>query len=365
MARKKTQKKAFAPPARPLFKWTGGKTDELPLIEACKPHSFHRLIEPFVGGGAVLLGTPVDKPAVVNDLSQDLIALYRYMAEENASFIDTIMQIDCLWNIPRTADMSQSDGAILAQMCRLLHGKTGSLGNERDACKFLKQGLARKRAFADRMKAANDEEAADIDQLLLTGIWSGLYTWMRHNFNQSSPGPIRSALFWFMRDFCYGGMFRTNGKGEFNVPYGGASYSGRSIKDKLDYQRSPVVLKRLKATAFYNLDFEAFLEEAKPTSDDFVFLDPPYDSPFSTYDGNRFTQDDHRRLAQWMRDTPAKWLMVISETNAVNEIYGNISGTKISRISKVYRGNIKGRVNNATTHLMISNYPHPSELDLK
>ncbi len=64
------------PPSRskPFLKWTGGKqrllADLLPLL----PHG-RRLIEPFVGAGAVLLAAPYDE-YVINDANSDLIALW-------------------------------------------------------------------------------------------------------------------------------------------------------------------------------------------------------------------------------------------------------------------------------------------------
>ena len=64
------------PPSRskPFLKWTGGKqrllADLLPLI----PHG-RRLIEPFVGAGAVFLAAPFDK-YIINDANSDLVALW-------------------------------------------------------------------------------------------------------------------------------------------------------------------------------------------------------------------------------------------------------------------------------------------------
>lgn len=37
-------------------------------------------------------------------------------------------------------------------------------------------------------------------------------------------------------------------------------------------------------TTFDNVDFEDFLVKYNLTSEDFLFIDPPYDSDFSTYD---------------------------------------------------------------------------------
>ena len=60
------------------------------------------------------------------------------------------------------------------------------------------------------------------------------------------------------------------------------------------------------------MDFETFLRTTQPGENDFVFLDPPYDSEFCTYAKNAFTRDDQRRLADFMiNECKAKWMMII------------------------------------------------------
>ena len=38
---------------KPLLKWTGGKSSELPIIKKHLPKKFDNFVEPFIGGGAV------------------------------------------------------------------------------------------------------------------------------------------------------------------------------------------------------------------------------------------------------------------------------------------------------------------------
>lgn len=52
--------------------------------------------------------------------------------------------------------------------------------------------------------------------------------------------------------------------------------------------RSNGVISYFKHTLIYNLDFEEFLNLFNLNKNDFIFLDPPYDSEFSTYDNNSF-----------------------------------------------------------------------------
>ena len=72
------------------------------------------------------------------------------------------------------------------------------------------------------------------------------------------------------------------------------------------------LLNRFADTQIYNMDFETFLRTTQPGENDFVFLDPPYDSEFCTYAKNAFTRDDQRRLADFMiNECKAKWMMII------------------------------------------------------
>ena len=44
----------------------------------------------------------------------------------------------------------------------------------------------------------------------------------------------RAANFFFVREYCYGSMFRYNSKGGFNIPYGGMTYNRKKLSEKID-----------------------------------------------------------------------------------------------------------------------------------
>jgi len=46
---------------KPFVKWAGGKTQLLGEINQYLPKNFDRLVEPFVGGGALFLSLEHDK----------------------------------------------------------------------------------------------------------------------------------------------------------------------------------------------------------------------------------------------------------------------------------------------------------------
>jgi DNA adenine methylase len=71
---------------RPFLKWAGGKTKLVPVIRGLVPADAKRLIEPFVGSGAVALN--LDLPAaILADRNADLMGLYRELKRGGKRFI--------------------------------------------------------------------------------------------------------------------------------------------------------------------------------------------------------------------------------------------------------------------------------------
>ena len=90
--------------------------------------------------------------------------------------------------------------------------------------------------------------------------------------------------------------------------------------------------------------------------DDFIFLDPPYDSEFSTYDKNVFNRDDQKRLAKYLiEDCKAKWMMIIKNTDFIFELYNN-KGLNIQTFDKKYLVSFMNRNDKNVEHLLITNY---------
>lgn len=73
---------------KPFLKWAGNKYPLIKRIKSALPKA-NRLIEPFVGSGAVFLNT--DYPEyLLTDTNKDLIALYQYLQKEGIEFIDYV-----------------------------------------------------------------------------------------------------------------------------------------------------------------------------------------------------------------------------------------------------------------------------------
>ena len=86
------------------------------------------------------------------------------------------------------------------------------------------------------------------------------------------------------------------------------------------------------------------------------FLDPPYDSEFSTYAQNEFTRADQSRLASYLVDEcKANWMMVIKNTDFIYGLY-NKKGINISSFDKKYLVSFQNRNDKKAEHLIITNY---------
>ena len=65
---------------QPFIKWAGGKRQLLPEIMDRLPKEFNDYYEPFIGGGALLLGLQ-PKNAIIGDVNMTLITTYKKIEE--------------------------------------------------------------------------------------------------------------------------------------------------------------------------------------------------------------------------------------------------------------------------------------------
>jgi DNA adenine methylase len=107
----------------------------------------------------------------------------------------------------------------------------------------------------------------------------------------------RAARFIYLNRYCFNGLYRTNLKGEFNVPYGGEKSGNLPSADLLRE-----CSKRLMKTRLVAGDFEQVLRQAK--KGDFVYMDPPFAvgarRVFNEYHPDTFGGEDINRLRLWM-----------------------------------------------------------------
>lgn len=109
--------------------------------------------------------------------------------------------------------------------------------------------------------------------------------------------PTCAARFIHLNRYCFNGLYRTNRKGEFNVPYGGGK-SG-SIPSTKEFEECSRLLGKARLVSG---DFSRVLRSARPG--DFVYIDPPYSirsrRVFNEYNASIFDSKDLKRLNKWM-----------------------------------------------------------------
>lgn len=324
----------------------------------------------------MLLAVPSAVNGWANDACRDLVALYESASTVDPDFQREVMLLANAWanlgsalgTYDRLADTylegdeSRWKHLLDAELTHLVAAVRG-LGHEFAASY---RAMAERGAPAKvvRMRRIEKElgsglSRADLLANMETALRAPFYMALRQRYNIARRGgrfdARRTADFFFLREFCYAAMFRFNRTGDFNVPYGGLTYNGKSFSDKVDRLYDLEMLKRLRATTWRSRDFEPFLAEAAPAPADFVFVDPPYDSDFSTYDGRPFGAADQERLSRLLASLQAKVMVVIKDTPTIRRLYGS-DQWRLTELPKAYMWTIKSRNNRRTTHLTITNY---------
>lgn len=371
---------------QPILKWAGGKEQELKFIIPNLPNSFINYYEPFVGGGAVYTALNARK-YFINDKSDELISLYRCLINDNRiPFFSALEEIIHNWELLATVvnknklffintyrdfsnnkiDESKLKDILFEFILKHSNQFNGMFSamfnlNIENFIKEIKVNLIRK---VKRMKVLEIQKSAlpnnDVLDNIETALKSAFYMHFRFIYNNLEKYNIndafKSAIFLFIRNFAYSGMFRYNSKGDFNVPYGGIAYNNKNFSKKIDYLKNSDLERLLKNTVIENLDFEDFLNKFSPTPNDFVFIDPPYDSEFNTYANNKFTKNDQNRLADYLiKKCKGKWMMIIKNTDYILNLYSD-KGLNINSFEKKYLVSFMNRNNKDVEHLIITNY---------
>ena len=366
-----------------LIKWPGGKTSEYEVIKRFIP-KYNRYIEPFFGGGAVFFKMQ-PQHAIINDISSNLMQFYRYIKESNSKFKICLYNINHEWELlkilaseevkrifPIYLEFRENEtfSAKLEEeiinCCKRISSSIIQCSNIATTGETLQKELYRmvhNKVFRTRKnELRNRKNLVDLDLYnnLFTGFTSGYYMYMRymlncieHNRDSFIDNELKIAIFYFVREFCYGSMFRYNESGDFNIPYGGIAYNSKDFKKKIDLLFCEETQVYFNNTDMYCCDFEEILDFAK--KDDFIFLDPPYDTDFSDYENRIFGETDQRRLANRLRDTKAKFLLIIQNTPLISELYCN-NGYRIFAFDSKYSYCIRGRNDRNAIHIIVTNY---------
>jgi len=372
---------------KPLIKWAGGKSNELKYVIKIIPQ-FNRYIEPFFGGGALFFNLE-PKKAVINDISNELMTFYKllkngksgeifkeelykyvtawerintYMEKFGNSFLD--LYEDYRHDKIDDVDFDKKIDRLFKDKIIPFNGlfKISFCINQIDLLNEIEKNLISKlKRTKKRVDVKNNFTQHEVKKNIESAFRSGFYTHFRNIMNKNKRGDLelttekKIANWYFIREFCYGGMFRFNRSGDFNVPYGGIGYNKKDFRAKVDYIFSTEIRNLLTTTLTENKDFEKLLKSLDLNDKDFIFLDPPYDTEFSQYEENPFTKKDQGRLAETLLGLKAKWILIIKETDFIRNLYEGKKGVHIDEFSKSYLFNIKERNDRDVKHLLIHN----------
>jgi DNA adenine methylase len=155
--------------------------------------------------------------------------------------------------------------------------------------------------------------------------------------------------FYYQRKTCFRGMLRYNKNGKFNIPFGRYKTINYSELQNKDYETL------LARTSVLRKSFEYVFENYNDENN-FMFLDPPYDSEFTDYGYCQFGKKEQETLAKCFKETKIKCLMVIGKTKFIEELYKDYIVDEYDKKYrfKLYDGRVGDEIN--TKHLVIKNY---------
>ena len=142
---------------QPFVKWAGGKRQLIPELTKIMPSNFNQYLEPFIGGGALLLELEHEN-SVISDNNYVLIGTYN----------------DIKHNLDK-----------LLPLLDKLQNEHNSCGNKEKAKEFYY------------------EQRDNFNQIIF----------------DDNESLNRSALFLYLNKACFNGLYRVNSKGLFNVPF--------------------------------------------------------------------------------------------------------------------------------------------------
>ena len=293
--------------AKPFVKWAGGKGQLLSQLAAYLPQRIcmepFTYIEPFVGGGAMLFFMLQNygnlRRAVINDVNEDLVLTYRTIKEDVEALISSLETLE-----------------------------------------------------RDFLAIDTQEERAQF------------FYEIRRQYNQHDGDSIaRAVQLIFLNRTCFNGLYRVNGKGQFNVPFG--RYANPTICNASLLRADSRMLRSTNVEICHG-DYSQMTRFIDGLT--FVYLDPPYrpldaTSSFTAYAKGDFNDDDQRALAAFCQQLSSKdcyWMESNADCLAKNpadtffeELY---SDYRIERIFASRAINANPSKRGKLTELIIMNY---------
>ena len=293
---------------RPFVKWAGGKGSLIPQLNNFYPYELQngvieRYIEPFVGGGAVLIDILQKynlKEAYAFDINIDLINSYNVIKNNVEDLITNLKQIE-----------------------------TEYLELEQEK---------RKEYFYKKRNEYNS-----------------------YTLEENEQNIQRAAQFIYLNRTCFNGLYRVNKAGKFNVPMG--SHKNPTICDEENLRNLSNLIQNVQ---FLYGDYRKsmkYVTEKTFVYFDPPYRPLNITSGFTSYTKEDFNDDNQRELAEFYRELNTQNLKLMlsnsnpKNTNKEDTFFDNIyQGFNIDEIyaSRMINANSKGRVK--ISEILVTNY---------
>ncbi len=293
---------------RPFVKWAGGKGSLIPQLNNFYPYELkngiiERYIEPFVGGGAVLIDILQKydvQEAYAFDINIDLINSYNVIKNDVEELITNLKQMEIEY-----LQLEQEE---------------------------------RKNYFYNKRDEYNS-----------------------YALEENEQNVQRAAQFIYLNRTCFNGLYRVNKEGKFNVPVG--SYKNPMICDEENLRKLSELIQNVQ---FQYGDYRRSMEYVTENTFvyfDPPYRPLNVTSGFTSYTKEDFNDDSQRELAAFYRklnERNAKLMLSNSNPKNINEedhFFDNIyHGFNIDEIyaSRMINANSKGR--GKISEILVTNY---------
>jgi len=124
--------------------------------------------------------------------------------------------------------------------------------------------------------------------------------------------PLAASLFYYLNRTCFNGLVRFNGSGLLNVPFG----QYKTVNYCREFSE---IRKIIRTWKFTSSDFT----KVRVNKTDFLYVDPPYDTEFTNYSGQRFKWSDQLRLIKHLKKYECPIVISNQATDRIVELYKN------------------------------------------
>lgn len=290
---------------RPFVKWAGGKGSLIEQLTKYYPldikdGAIDTYIEPFVGGGAVLLDILQNyniKKAYAFDINKDLINCYNVIKTNPKELIDRLKKKE----------------------------------NE-----FLQLSMEDRQSYFYVIRN-------------------------RYNEEKSSDDIERACQFIFLNRTCFNGLYRVNSQGKFNVPCG--KYKNPTICDETNIMNLSRLIKNVEFIYGQYTESEKYITENTFIYFDPPYRPIKKTSGFTSYTKDQFDDNDQIKLSKFYRKLSDKGICVMlsnsdpKNINPDDNFFDNIyAGFNINTINAKRMINADSKGRGAISELVITNY---------